>query len=339
MSFDWKIAVAIVIVAALVGGAVGYVLLTDDEDEPKVLLLATTTSTYDSGLLDYILPVFEEENNCEIDVIAVGSGAAMELGKNGDVDVLLVHSPTAEIAFVNDGYGEGRNLVMYNNYIVVGSESDVADANHSANVSVAFKKIHDNGTAGLVQFLSRGDNSGTHSKELSIWKTLGLNVSLFDDWYVSTGLGMGDLLDMCEQEDATTPSYTLSDDATYYQRLSEDLIPHLKIVYNYQKTDDALKNQYSVIVLNETRFPHINHTLATEFKDWLVSDDGQDLIASYEKYGMQLFYPNAAGYVPGAKSLGSSVLSVSSSAESAVGASLSVPVDIRARAPTWCGQT
>ncbi|MCU0852366.1 MAG: substrate-binding domain-containing protein [Thermoplasmata archaeon] len=337
MSLDWKIAVVVVVVGALVSGAIGYILIKDDEGGPKALLLATTTSTYDSGLLDYILPVFEEENDCEIDVIAVGSGTAMELGKNGDVDVLLVHSPTAEMAFVNDGYGEGRDLVMYNNYVLVGSESDPAATNRSANASVAFQKIHDNGTDGLVQFLSRGDSSGTHNKELSIWKTLGLNVSLFEDWYVSTGLGMGDLLDMCEQEDATTPSYTLSDDATYYQRLSEGLIPHLKIVYNYQKTDDALENQYSVIVLNETRFPHINHTLATEFKDWMVSEDGQDLIASYEKYGMQLFYPNAAGYVPGVRLLGSPVLSVDSSVESVAGAPLSVPFDIRARVPIWCG--
>ncbi len=311
MTLDWRMIVAVVAVVALVGGAVGYVLLTEED---RVLKLATTTSTYDSGLLDYILPEFEDAFECEIDVIAVGSGAAMELGKNGDVDVLLVHSPSAETAFVNDGYGEGRNLVMYNSFILVGSVSDRADTNHSANVSVAFDKVHDNGTGGAVQFLSRGDKSGTHSKELAIWNTLGLNVSTFGDWYVETGLGMGDLLDMCEQEDATTPSYTLSDDATYYQRLSENLVPHLQIVYNYQKTDSALKNQYSCIVLNETRFPHINHTLATEFKDWLVSQEGQDLIASFEKYGQQLFYPNAVGYTPGVKSLKAPDLTVSSEA-------------------------
>jgi len=333
MKLDWKVIVAIVAVAALVSGAVGYVLLTEED---QVLRLATTTSTYDSGLLDYILPEFEDKYDCEIDVIAVGSGAAMELGKNGDVDILLVHSPAAEATFVSDGYGEERNLVMYNNFIVVGSIADPADTNHSANVSVAFQKIHDNGTADLVQFLSRGDNSGTHAKELAVWKTLGLNTSTFADWYVSTGLGMGDLLDMCEEEDATTPTYTLSDDATYYQRLSEGLIPHLNIVYNYQKTDSLLKNQYSVIVLNETRFPHINHSLATKFKDWMVSDSGQDLIASYEKYGQQLFYPNAEGYVPSAMSLKSWVSAVDSDGQSNVDAVMSVTAELRMKVPAWC---
>ena len=333
MRLDWKVALALVLVAALIVGAVGYVLLAG---EKKVLVLATTTSTYDSGLLDYILPVFEDDFDCEIDVIAVGSGAAMELGKNGDVDMLLVHSPSAETAFVNDGYGEERNAVMYNNFIVVGSASDPADANHSANVTIAFEKIYDNGTVGDCQFLSRGDNSGTHAKELTIWKNLGLNVSNFDDWYVETGLGMGDLLDMCEEEDATTPSYTLSDDATYYQRLSENLIPHVQIVYNYQETDSLLKNQYSVIVLNETRFPHINHTLATEFKDWMISQEGQDLIASYEMYGQQLFYPNAAGYTPSTSSLKSQTSAFGSEERSVAGVSIPVAAGLKVELPLRC---
>ncbi len=325
---------ATVAAAVIVGGAVGYVMMT--QDDVQTLRLATTTSTYDSGLLDFVLPEFENEFNCEIDVIAVGSGAAMELGKNGDVDVLLVHSPAAEATFVSDGYGESRNLVMYNNYILVGSIADPADTNLSANATIAFNKIYNNGTSGDVQFLSRGDNSGTHNKELSIWKNLGLNVSTFGDWYVSTGLGMGDLLDMCEEEDATTPTYTLSDDATYYQRVSEDLVPHLGIVYNHQKTDSLLKNQYSVIVLNETRFPHINHTLATEFKDWLVSESGQDLIASYEKYGQQLFYPNAVGYIPSAKSLKSLVSSADSDGRCEMDAVQAVAAGLNVRLFTWC---
>jgi ABC-type tungstate transport system permease subunit len=141
---------------------------------------------------------------------------------------------------------------------------------------------------------------------------------------------------MCEEEDATTPSYTLSDDATYYQRLSENLIPHIQIVYNYQKTDSLLKNQYSVIVLNETRFPHINHSLATKFKDWMVSDSGQDLIASYEKYGQQLFYPNAEGYVPSAMSLKSWVSAVDSDGQSNVDAVMSVTAELRMKVPAWC---
>lgn len=287
----------VLVVAALVVGATGYMLLTGKKE---VLRLATTTSTYDSGLLDYILPEFEKRRDCEIDVVAVGSGQAMEMGKRGDVDILLVHSPTDEIAFVSGGYGESRDLVMYNSFVLVGPLADPADLNHSANVSAAFQKVHDNGTAGVVEFVSRGDGSGTQSKELSIWEELGLNATDFSsEWYISPGAGMGAVLDMCEQIDA----YTLSDDATYYQRQSEQLIPSLKIAYNHLKTDSTLKNQYSVIVLNETRFPHIDHGLATSFKDWLVSQEGQDLIASYERYGHQLFIPNAAGHIPSASSL------------------------------------
>lgn len=291
--------VAAVIAAALiVGGTVGYLLLKDDE--PQTLKLATTTSTYDSGLLDYILPVFEEENDCTVDVIAVGSGAAMTLGQNGDVDVLLVHSPAAEVAFVEAGYGESRSLVMYNNFVVVGPTEDPIDTLSSTNASVAFQKIYDNGTAGNATFISRADNSGTYTKELGIWALLGFNktevLAFPESWYIQSGQGMGAVLDMAEEMDA----YTLSDDATYYQRVSEDLIPHLNMTFS---GDSVLFNQYSVIPVNSTMWPHVNHTLALDFAEWLVSDDGQDLIASYEKYDMQLFFPNAVGYVPSTESL------------------------------------
>lgn len=289
---------AVIVAALIVGGTVSYMLLK--EDEPQTLRLATTTSTYDSGLLDYILPVFEEENDCKVDVIAVGSGTAMELGKNGDVDVLLVHSPAAEITFVTDGYGESRSLVMYNNFVVVGPSEDPIGTASAASAAEAFQKIYDNGTAGNATFISRADASGTYTKELSIWSLLGFDktevVAFSDTWYIQSGQGMGAVLDMAEEMDA----YTLSDDATYYQRLSEDLIPHLDMTY---AGDSALFNQYSVIPVNATMWTHVNHTLALAFKDWLVSEDGQNLIASYEKYGMQLFFPNADGYIASAEML------------------------------------
>lgn len=291
MKLNWMMIAAIAVVAVLVVATVGYLVL-NQKDEKKTLRMATTTSTYDSGLLDYILPAFEEKYNCQVDVIAVGSGQALEMGKNGDVDVLLVHSPASEIKFVNDGYGESRTLVMYNNFVIVGPTSDPAGTNSSRNTTQAFTKIHDNGTAGTVDFVSRGDSSGTHTKELSLWTSAGFNASTFStSWYLSARQGMGAVLDMCEQEDA----YTLSDDATYYQRVSENLIPHLNITY---QGDPGLFNQYSVIPVNSTKWTHINHTLAISFKDWLVSHEGQDLIASYEKYGRQLFFPNAPGYTP-----------------------------------------
>jgi tungstate transport system substrate-binding protein len=277
-------------VAVVVAASLGYVLLTQGH-EKKTLRLATTTSTDDSGLLDYILPVFEKKFNCKVDVIAVGSGQALELGKRGDVDVLLVHSPASETQFVADGFGESRTLVMYNNFVIVGPTADPAGTSTSNNATVAFMKIHDNGTAGQVTFLSRADNSGTNTKELAIWKKAGYNVSTFStSWYFKTGQAMGALLDMTEQKSA---GYTLSDDATYYQRMSEDLIPHLNITY---AGDSTLFNQYSVIPVNSTKWPHVNHTLALSFNDWLISLDGQDLIASYVKYGHQLFFPNAPAH-------------------------------------------
>jgi tungstate transport system substrate-binding protein len=313
MKLNWRVLAAIAVVAVLVVATVGYLVLTQD-NEKKTLRMATTTSTYDSGLLDYLLPVFEEKYNCQVDVIAVGSGQALEMGKKGDVDVLLVHSPASEIKFVSDGYGESRTLVMYNNFVVVGPTSDPAGTNVSKNTTQAFVKIHDNGTANLAKFISRGDNSGTYTKELSLWTAAGYNASLFSNtWYQSAGQGMGAVLDMCEQMNA----YTLSDDATYYQRVSENLIPHLNITY---QGDPGLFNQYSVIPVNATKWTHINHTLALDFKDWITSAAGQDLIASYVKYGHQLFFPNTPGYM-------SSTLSVRMNAHTGI------PLDALVREP------
>lgn len=287
---------AVAVVAAIIVATVGYILLVN-KGEKKTLRLATTTSTDDSGLLDYILPEFEKKYDCSVDVIAVGSGQALELGKRGDVDVLLVHSPSSELTFMAGGYGESRTLVMFNNFVVVGPVGDPAGVAAAANATDAFTRIYQNGTTGDVQFLSRADNSGTYTKELALWKAAKLNASSFSNsWYLKTGQGMGALLDMCEQEDN---AYTLSDDATYYQRMSESLIPHMNISY---AGDSALFNQYSVIPVNSTKWQNVNHTLAVGFKDWITSKEGQDLIASYVKFGHQLFFPNTPGYVSSVES-------------------------------------
>jgi len=296
------VVIVAVVVVALVAGAV---LMGVFSGGNEVLRLATTTSTEDSGLLDYILPEFEDEYDCQVDVIAVGSGAAMGLGKNGDVDVLLVHSPAAEIAFVNDGYGESRTLVMYNQFVVVGPEDDPAGTGLATNASQAFLRIYENGTSGDAKFVSRADKSGTHAKELTIWAALGYNETEVENfsasWYLKSGQAMGAVLDMCEELDA----YTLSDDATYYARVEEDLIPHLNLTHG---GGPELFNQYSVIPVNATMWPHINHTLALQFKEWITSQEGQDLIASFVKYDHQLFFPNAPGYVPPAESMAISAI-------------------------------
>ena len=300
MNTNQRIALSVLVVLVLVVSAVGAYVFLLKEEEPQSLMMATTTSTQDSGLLDYILPDFEEKNDAKVEVIAVGSGQAMELGKRGDVDVLLVHSPASEKQFVADGYGESRTLVMYNQFVVVGPGDDPAGTAQAHNATDAFARIMDNGTAGDVIFISRADNSGTHSKELTFWSYLGYNktqVQAFNEsWYKQSGQGMGAVLDMCEQMDA----YTLSDDATYYSRVADNLIPHVNMTH-YGGSD--LFNQYSVIPVNATMWSHINHTLALDFVTWITSNETQDLIASYVKYGQQLFFPNTPGYVPHTTSL------------------------------------
>lgn len=281
--------IAIIVVAVVIGTAFAFVLTSGGKAS---LRMATTTSTQDSGLLDYVLPEFESKYGCKVEVIAVGSGQAMEMGKRGDVDVLLVHSPAAEQSFVAGGYGTDRTQVMYNNFVIVGPSSDPAGTGQARNATDAFQRMYDNGTAGNVKFVSRADNSGTHTKELSFWTKLGLNASTFaTSWYKAAGQGMGAVLDMCEELNA----YTLSDDATYYSRVDVNLIPHLNITC---AGDSALRNQYSVIAVNATMWAHLNHTMAMNFIDWITSQAGQEVIASYVKYGKQLFFPNAPGYTP-----------------------------------------
>lgn len=285
------IAISIAVVAVIVISAFAVLF---NAPEKQHIRMATTTSTQDSGLLNYILPIYENESNCVVEVIAVGSGQAMEMGKRGDVDILMVHSPASEVDFVNGGYGTNRTQLMYNWFVIVGPDDDPAGTRNAKNASDAFDRILNNGTAGNATFVSRADNSGTYSKELTIWSKLGYNkteVLAFDSsWYKQAGQGMGAVLDMCEDMEA----YTLSDDATYYSRVEAGVIPSLNIT---KTGDSTLKNQYSMILVNTTMWPHINKTAAKDFFTWILSNEGQDAIKSYERYGKQLFVPNAPGYI------------------------------------------
>lgn len=257
----------------------------ESAEKTETIILATTTSTKDSGLLDAILPVFEEESGYAVDVVSVGSGEAMEMGVNGEADVLLVHSPEAEKEYVDGGNADdaGRLQVMYNDFVVLGPNDDPAgikDAS-SDDAIAAFTTIFNNQEV----FVSRADDSGTHKKELSIWEDAGLEPS--GDWYVEAAAGMGDVITMTDEK----VGYTLSDRATW---LNVGENTDLQIVCE-KDPSGILNNQYSVICVNPDKNDQINHDGAKAFQEWILSADTQKLIGEYgqEEYGEQLFVPNA----------------------------------------------
>jgi len=251
--------------------------------EEKKLILATTTSTQDSGLLDYLLPMFEQEAGVKVDVIAVGTGQALELGQNGDADVLLVHSRAKEDEFMAANHGTRREDVMYNDYVIVCPESDPAAIKGMTSAADAFKKIAETQTT----FISRGDDSGTHTKEKSIWKAAGIEPQ--GDWYVSAGQGMGEVLTMSEEQQACT----LSDRATFLARTKEGL----KLVVLVEG-DKTLFNPYGVIAVNPDKSPNIQADLASQFIDWIISLPVQEQIAEFGKadFGQSLFTPDSTAW-------------------------------------------
>ena len=256
------------------------------QPENSEIILATTTSTQDSGLLDEILPVFEQESGYTVSVVSVGSGEAMEMGENGEADVLLVHSPAAEEEFVAGGHADedGRLDVMYNDFVLIGPADDPAgiSADSPSDALASFQKLAETQTT----FISRSDESGTHKKEQEIWEASGITPE--GDWYVEAGTGMGAVLEMANEMLA----YTLSDRATW---LNLDLNEDLKIVCENDESG-ILYNQYGVICVNPEKNDQINHEGAKAFQEWIVSDEGQELIGEYglEEYGKALFTPNAA---------------------------------------------
>ena len=247
------------------------------------LRLATTTSTQDSGLLDALLPAFTFDTGWEVEVIAVGSGAAMEMGENGEADVLLVHSPQAERDFVAAGHGPARYDVMYNDFVIVGPADDPAGLKTGAPADgVAAMKLI---AAKQSPFISRGDDSGTHKKELSLWEKAGITPS--GDWYISAGQGMGAVLTMADDQLA----YTLADRATWLTYAADTDLTILT------EGDTSLYNQYGVIVVDPSKNEQINAQGALDFQTWILSEKAQQLIGEYgvEEYGQVLFTPNATG--------------------------------------------
>jgi tungstate transport system substrate-binding protein len=246
----------------------------------KNIILATTTSTQDTGLLDVLIPMFEKKTGYFVKTIAVGSGQAMAMGQKGESDVLLVHSPDAEKKFIADGFGVNRRLVMHNDFVIVGSGSDQGKIRGTKAAADAFKKI-----AGVnALFVSRGDNSGTHSQEKKLWKIAGINPE-GQKWYQQTGLGMGQTLNVAAEK----KGYTLADRGTYLA-MKKNL--GLEILV---EGDAALLNIYHVIEVNSNKWPKANAEGATAFADFIVSKEAQDIIKKFgvDKFGSPLFFPDA----------------------------------------------
>jgi len=255
--------------------------------EEADLLLATTTSTADTGLLDYLVPEFEEVCDCNVDYIAVGTGQALEMGANGDADVLLVHSRKSEDQFVADGHAKERFDVMYNDFVLVGPTDDPAGVAGMTSSVDALKAI----AGAEATFASRGDKSGTHNKELSLWASAAITPTAEMTWYKSLGQGMGDTLLFAQESQA----YTLSDRGTWLAM--EDKLPELSIAVGgrvlTENKDSKLLNPYGVMAVNPDTHPGVEYDLAMDFVEWILSDEIQAMIADFgvEEYGASLFYP------------------------------------------------
>ncbi|MFO7717070.1 MAG: substrate-binding domain-containing protein [Desulfohalobium sp.] len=273
--------------------------------EQKVLTMSTTTSTQASGLLDVLLPAFKEDTGITVKVIAKGTGAAIRDGKDGNVDVIFVHAKNREKHFVDEGYGTKRYAVMHNDFIIIGPEDDPAGIKGMSNVQKALEKIADAG----APFVSRGDDSGTHTKEQILWESSDVALeevtkSIVEggsktelsyvqpeqtstNWYYSIGQGMGKTVTFAEEKQA----YTLADRGTYIKnKLGRDVGLDLQVVC---EGDEELYNPYGVIPVNPERYPEVKFDLAKQFAQWLVSEPGQSVIANYRLHGKQLFYPDA----------------------------------------------
>jgi len=250
------------------------------QPEQKNIIMATTTSTQDSGLLDFLLPIFEKKTGYFVKTIAVGSGQAMAMGAKGEADVLLVHSPAAEKKFMADDNGVERRIVMHNDYIIVGPPNDPAKIKGMKKAAETFKNLA--GTASL--FVSRGDNSGTNAKEKEIWAAAGIN-PVGQKWYQETGLGMGQTLGVAAEK----KTYTLADRGTYLA-LKKNLGLDILV-----EGDGILLNIYHVIEVNPKKWPKVNFAGAKAFGDFMISKDTQDIIKTFgvDKYGSPLFFPDA----------------------------------------------
>lgn len=257
----------------------GQAAATEPAPGGESVLLATTTSTQDSGLLDVLVPLFEERTGYRVKTIAVGTGEALAMGRRGDADVLLVHAPAKEREIVAEGSAVNRRLVMHNDLLIVGPEADPAEIHGGDDGAASLLKIARAG----ARFVSRGDDSGTHIREMSLWKAAGMEPG--GDRYISTGQGMGATLLVAAEKQA----YTLTDRATWLAlREQTGLVPHVE-------GDPRFLNVYSVMEVNPERFPRVNHAGAQAFSEFLRAREIQEIIGRFgvEEFGQPLFFPDA----------------------------------------------
>jgi tungstate transport system substrate-binding protein len=253
--------------------------------QDKSIVVASTTSTQDSGLFGHILPLFKAKTGIDVKVIAQGTGQALDTGRRGDADVLFVHARPAEEKFVSEGFGVKRFPVMYNDFVLIGPQSDPAGIKGTKDIVAALKAIMAKG----APFVSRGDNSGTHQAELALWKAGGVDIAAQKGpWYRDIGQGMGAALNTA----ASMGAYVLADRGTWISFKNRG---ELAIAV---EGDTKLFNQYGVILVNPAKYPHVKKEFGQAFIDWGVSPEGQKAIADYKIDGQQLFFPNAT--VPGA---------------------------------------
>ena len=247
--------------------------------QEKSIVVSSTTSTEQSGLFEFILPIFKMKTGINVKVVAVGTGQALDIGRRGDADVVFVHDKPAEEKFVEEGFSTKRNEVMYNDFVLIGPQSDPAKIGGGKDIQAALQKI----ATAQTPFISRGDKSGTHAAELRYWKSAGITVLPTQTWYKETGSGMGPALNTA----SAMNGYILADRATWLSFKNRgDLVILVQ-------GDPKLFNQYGVMLVNPAKFPHVKKVEGQAFIDWLVSKSGQDVIASYQIGGEQLFFPNA----------------------------------------------
>lgn len=272
---SWRFVIPLVVAFSLLFSVAAFAA-------QPVLRMATTTSTDNTGLLDILAPLFQKDTGIELQWVAVGTGKALELGKNCDVDVLMVHAPAAEKQFVSDGYGVNRREIMFNDFVIIGPDADPAQI-RGMDIRSGLGKISE--TRAL--FASRGDNSGTHKKEVSLWKAAGMEVPDREEWYIQTGQGMLNTINIAAERDA----YTMTDRGTFIKYEANHYgNPPLVIL---MEGDPTLRNQYSVMAVNPARSDSLKYDLALSFIDWITSPEVQKEIADFRLMDKQLFIPNA----------------------------------------------